>query len=493
MSKVFLSYRHEDSAYVIDRIDERLVQEFGRQAVFLDVDSIPFGVDFRKRLDEQVAKCEVFLAVIGPDWIGPRDSQGKTRLEDPRDFVRIEIESALTRQIPVIPILVRGASVPSSEQLPQSLQELPYQQGLSVRSGPDFHNDMSRLIEQLRVQIKEKREHSPVPDAYHKTSDVSARTTETRFEVEPPGQERIDAVVPPFKADAPDRLVEPIEEEPATSTPPARATTNQSQSYMFGVIGLLVLIVGLAAFLILQPTPRSTVPTPAMIQLSSGSFMMGGSERDDTPIHRVQFTKPFAIARHETTFHQYDRFAQATGRQLPKDNDWGRGQRPVINVSWEDANAYAHWLSGQTGKRYRLPTEAEWEYAARSGGKNEIWTRESQLREHAVYDTNRTESVGSKRPNDLGLYDMNGNVWEWVEDCWHENYKGAPPDGSAWLAPNLSNCSLRVVRGEAWNSFPAYLLVSTRTWGSTDKGLNSEYRCILGASDRFSLLSYRTD
>ena len=95
MSKILISYRREDSADVTGRIDDRLVQQFGRQAVFVDVDSIPFGLDFRKHLDEQVAKCDVFLAVIGPDWMGPKDSQGKTRLEDPRDFVRIEIESAL--------------------------------------------------------------------------------------------------------------------------------------------------------------------------------------------------------------------------------------------------------------------------------------------------------------------------------------------------------------------------------------------------------------
>jgi formylglycine-generating enzyme required for sulfatase activity len=186
---------------------------------------------------------------------------------------------------------------------------------------------------------------------------------------------------------------------------------------------------------------------------------------DGTPIHEVQFTTPFAIARYETTFDEYDRFAQATGRQLPSDEGWGRGTRPVINVSWDDAKAYAKWLSQQTGKRYRLPTEAEWEYAARSGGQDQTWagtSNESQLKDYAVYGAKGTELVGSKQPNRLGLYDMSGNVWEWVEDCWHEDYKDAPPDGSPWLGRNGGNCGLRVIRGGSWNSKPVTLRVSYR-------------------------------
>ena len=182
--------------------------------------------------------------------------------------------------------------------------------------------------------------------------------------------------------------------------------------------------------------------------------MMGGSEKSETPIHHVQFTKTFAIARYETTFDEYDRFAQATGRQLPNDQGWGCGRRPVINVSWEEANAYAQWLSQQAGQRYRLPTEAEWEYAARSGGRDETWagtSGESRLNEYAVYGNNGgTELVGSKKPNRLGLYDMSGNVWEWVEDCWHNNYEEAPPDGSFWFDANSGNCGLRVIRDGSW-------------------------------------------
>jgi TIR domain len=159
MSKILISYRRQDNADVTGRIYDRLIQRFGQGAVFKDVDSIPLGVDFRTFLDEQVAKCEVFLAVIGRDWAKKRGSKGKSRLDDPEDFVRIEIESALKRKIPVIPVLVSGASIPPAERLPASIQDLSYRHGIAVRQDPDFHRDMDRLIEHLTQQIQGLKEH----------------------------------------------------------------------------------------------------------------------------------------------------------------------------------------------------------------------------------------------------------------------------------------------------------------------------------------------
>ena len=158
MSKILISYRREDSADVTGRIYDRLIQRFAQGAVFKDVDSIPLGVDFRIYLDEQVAKCEVFLAVIGRDWMKNLGSTEKTRLDDPRDFVRIEIESALKQQILVIPVLVSGASIPPAERLPTSLQTLSYRQAIEVRRDPDFHRDMDRLIEYLKQKIQGLKE-----------------------------------------------------------------------------------------------------------------------------------------------------------------------------------------------------------------------------------------------------------------------------------------------------------------------------------------------
>ena len=175
----------------------------------------------------------------------------------------------------------------------------------------------------------------------------------------------------------------------------------------------------------------------------------------------------FALSKHEVTFEEYDRFAAATGRSLPDDEGWGRGRRPVINVSWNDAAAYAAWLSDQTGERYRLPSEAEWEYAARAGTTTAYgWGNEIGYgRAHCDgcggrRDGEQTVPAGSFDPNTWGLHDMAGNVWEWVEDCWHDNYAGAPRDGTAWTRGG--DCRRRVLRGGSWINYPVNLRSANR-------------------------------
>ncbi len=147
--RIFVSYRRSDSADISGRIYDRLVGRFGKEPVFKDVDSIPLGVDFKEYLDKKVGECDVLLAIIGDHWLDASDSTGKARLEDPTDFVRIEIQSALERDIPVIPLLVRGALVPKEESLPSSLRKLVYRNGIPIRADPDFHRDMDRLISAL--------------------------------------------------------------------------------------------------------------------------------------------------------------------------------------------------------------------------------------------------------------------------------------------------------------------------------------------------------
>ena len=208
---------------------------------------------------------------------------------------------------------------------------------------------------------------------------------------------------------------------------------------------------------------------PEMVRIPGGTFTMGSNDgyKYDRPPHQVVI-QDFLLGKYEVTFAEYDQFAQATGKPLPEDEGWGRGQRPVINVSWDEAKAYAVWLSKSTGKKYRLPTEAEWEYAAWGGSRQQTWagtSDESQLGTYAVYTKNsggKTAEVGSKQPNAFGLHDLSGNVYEWVEDCWHENYKEAPDDGTAWLEAASGECGQRVVRGGSWFHNPDTLRSSTR-------------------------------
>ena len=146
--RIFLCYRRDDSGAIVGRIYDRLSRDFGEQNIFKDVDNIPFGVDFVEHLDGEIQKCDVVFVVIGPRWLAC-DSNSAQRLEDPRDFVRIEIVSALRRAIPVVPLLVDGAEMPRVNQLPDEIKPLAYRNGAQIRHDPDFHNDLSRLLSRL--------------------------------------------------------------------------------------------------------------------------------------------------------------------------------------------------------------------------------------------------------------------------------------------------------------------------------------------------------
>lgn len=209
---------------------------------------------------------------------------------------------------------------------------------------------------------------------------------------------------------------------------------------------------------------------PQVIKLSPAIFTMGDSQGigddNEKPVHEVDIPTGFYLSRYEVTFEQFDKFANDTNRPLPPDNGWGRGNRPVINVSWYDAKAYAAWLTDQTGQHYRLPTEIEWEYSVRAGVESSFWYGEDMQTGYSVcdscgsqWDARSTAPVGSQISNPFGLFDMHGNVAEWVEDCYHESYDGAPGSNRAWLT---SDCSNRVIRGGSWYDIPRVGRSSTR-------------------------------
>ena len=250
---------------------------------------------------------------------------------------------------------------------------------------------------------------------------------------------------------------------------------------------------------------------PEMVVVPAGHFVMGSTKaerarliesgvsaswfKDEQPRHRVTIRR-FAMGKYEVTRGQYEAFVRETGRgsgvcsvfagstweDEPSMNWRNPGfeqtaRDPVACVSWDDAKLYVAWLSRKTGKRYRLPSEAEWEYAARAGSRTAYWWGDAIGRNKAnckgcgsQWDGKRTAPVGSFRPNRFGLYDVHGNTNEWSEDCWHKNYTGAPANGRPWTTGD--NCSERVLRGGSWDNIPRAMRSANR--GSNDTGLRGD-------------------
>ncbi|MEO5336293.1 MAG: formylglycine-generating enzyme family protein [Magnetospirillum sp. WYHS-4] len=198
---------------------------------------------------------------------------------------------------------------------------------------------------------------------------------------------------------------------------------------------------------------------PEMVFLPGGIYMrgdlQGDGDFDEKPARPITL-KPFAIAAHPVSFEDYDRYCEAAAKPKPDDRGWGRGAQPAVNVSWDEAMDYIRWLSDQTGRRYRLPTDAEREYAARGGTASRFWWGDAPRPGMALcggcgtpWDGERPVRSGRFPPNGYGLYDMAGNIWEWVADCWNNSFADAPSDGAAL---DKGECNKRVFRGGAWST-----------------------------------------
>ena len=235
---------------------------------------------------------------------------------------------------------------------------------------------------------------------------------------------------------------------------------------------------------------RDCKKCPELVVVPPGSFMMGSPPAEarrnssEGPVHRVTLL-PFAVGIYEVTFDEWNACVRGggCGKYKPDNEGWGRGRRPVVNVSWRDAKAYVRWLSEKTGEPYRLLSESEWEYVARAGTTGPFHTGATISTKQANYDGNytygsgrkgrfrkKTMKVGSYPPNGYGLHDVHGNVREWVEDCWNGSYEGAPEDGSAWES---GNCGRRVLRGGGWSDAPRNLRSAHRYMNTS--GLRYDY------------------
>jgi formylglycine-generating enzyme required for sulfatase activity len=271
---------------------------------------------------------------------------------------------------------------------------------------------------------------------------------------------------------------------------PVSSRARFSRGLMYGLV-----LSGLGSVSAAQGSPfagpgnRDCRECPELVVVPAGKFQMGSpvSEKErnehESPLHTVEFAKPFAIGKYETTFDEWEACVADKACAPVGDDGWGRGRRPVIYVSFQMAVDYGRWLSRKTGETYRLPSEAEWEYAARAGSTTPwFWGDDprqacqygnvgddSVRPEHPdwpLHDCNdgfaKTSPVGTFKPNAFGLHDTVGNVWEWVEDCYNPSYEGAPVDGHAWLA---GDCARRIDRGGGWYNKPSAVRSALRYAG----------------------------
>ncbi|MGB7085596.1 MAG: SUMF1/EgtB/PvdO family nonheme iron enzyme [Phormidesmis sp.] len=413
MSRIFISYRRTDSAAEAGRIYDYLENKFGYESIFKDVDTIDAGDDFRERLNEAVGQCQILLAVIGRSWLQAKDEAGRRRLDNPADWVRLEIETALQRKIRVIPILLEGVAMPTVSDLPEALQPLAYRNAARVRHDPDFRTDIGKVLKVI--------------------------------------QRHFDKLAAP--ASVPSRQV-------------VRPVASSFQSFTQELGGGVTL---------------------DMVAIPGGTFMMGSPSSEaerrssEGPQHSVDVL-PFWLGKYPVTQAQWQTVAalpKVEQNLAPSPAEFPGSSRPVEQVNWYESMEFCKRLSIKTGKAYRLPSEAEWEYACRAGTATPFHFGETITADLANYDVTESYAAGAKAryrkettdvgnfpANAFGLYDMHGNVSEWCADYWHGSYKGAPNNGSAWLTRGLMD--FRVLRGGSLLHSSRFCRSACRRYNSPD-------------------------
>ena len=408
--KIFISYRRSDSQQVTRKIYDQLAQQFGHEMVFRDLASIPAGETFTEYLERELSQCQVLIAVIGPKWLESTDKDYRRRLDNPNDWVRLEVEWALKRKISVIPLLINNTRMPQADTLPRSLKALTSRH--AARLGHSLwlnRRDVARLVGDINKCLQKASKTASPARFFYDVITVDERGNK-------------------------------------------RSRQQKTANYIRENLGDGVIL--------------DTVMIPG------GEFQMGSpvgeGEENEHPQHLVT-VKPFAMGKHPVTQAQWKAVAALpkVKRNLPLDpSKFKEGNCPVEKVSWYDAMEFCQRLSKKTGRLYRLPSEAEWEYACRAGATTPFHFGPTLALHLANYTEKSIEDFGPrgqsreqttlvggfKAANAFGLYDMHGNVWEWCLDYWHENYLGAPLDGSAWMSDQ--DAAARVMRGGSWFNFP---------------------------------------
>lgn len=422
MTDILVNYRRSDSDLAAHLIFDILEEAFPGH-VFIDIDKIPKAAEFPGYLREVLAKCTVVLCLIGPNWLNARSAGGRRRLDDPNDWVRIEIETGLAGEgVGVLPMLLSGASMPDESELPDSLRPLVKRQAVEVPA-----KGFAAKVKDLLPDIGRLRDEGAL----------------------------------------------------------ARKRADNAKSI---------------ARLLPGDSFRDAPHFPIMVMTPVGRFRMGslsrekGHEISERPRRMVRLPDRFAVSKYPVTVYEWNFAVQAglTGHawiELPEKMlrseggelirtgllavgetfDQMRGKiHPAAGISWDGAIAYCSWISKETGRRYRLLSEAEWEYCCRAGTTSAFATGATIDYDQAHYNrfykykhqrrrsNERGWTEGAARPvttcfeNAFGLSGMHGNVWEWVQDCYHPSYEAAPDDGRAWVesVPNEE----KVARGGCFAS-----------------------------------------
>lgn len=523
MAEVFISYRRQGALVHARAVFERLRSELGQKKVFMDLEGIEVGVDFVDLIEEQLRGCRVLLALIEPNWASATDRQGRRRLDLSNDYVRVEIATALRRGIRVMPILIDGAEMPEAESLPDDLKPLA-RLNAQLLDFQRFDAEIGRLAAAIRRVLASPAKEPPQGSADHGRPDgrpVSAPSDAPR--PPPPSSPSMSPSPSPVggtaSSEPANKPVPPPSPSPNpegqagarrthSAEPPAKAL---GRPWVWGSTALgLAASVGLWALNAKSPAPGPTLSPavaapavvseaagpksfrdcdvcPEMVAIPAGSFLMGSPadepqrQADEGPQRRVSL-KGFAMGKTEVTQGQWMALMGSNPSHFKTCGD----DCPVEKVSWADAQEYIRRLNAKTGKPYTLPSEAQWEYAARAGTTTPFHTGQTITPAQANFDRNytyngsvkgeyrgKTVKAGSFAPNAFGLHDVHGNVWEWVQDCYDQQaYSGkAPSDGTALEA---AGCDSRVLRGGSWGSGPGDLRAADRGGNlprSRDNGL----------------------
>lgn len=501
--QAFLSYAHIDDEFLGGRISflrdqlERAIRVFSGRSfqIFQDKDGIAFGQHWPKRLEEALAQARFLIPILSPSWFNSRFCR-----DEAQKFLQYErMSDRLDLILPVYLIeseVLEDGEKCNLDPVAKALSQRQYRDWREfIFDDPEakpFKAEVVRLARDIAAVAK--RESVRRVRSEH-TALLSDRATEVC-------PEEIEEVV-----EREFQLLEAVKVR-CEAHAGARAACRLDRGALLYVAGRVrsqnwyrvELDTGengyvyardlseIVARVVRAGNNHSTSEEalapgtivrdgnvswcPEMITVPPGPFVMGAGEDEaetqdsEKPRHEVYIQASFALGRYPVTFAQYDAFCAATGRQRLGDAGWGRGRRPVINVSWQSAQDYCAWLSDRTNKRYRLPSEAEWEFACRAGNTARYWWGDFWSEDGgnvANGSSEATTEVDAYQPNPWGLFDMHGNIWEWCADAWHADYNNAPANGSAWTTGGVQGCFS--LRGGAWNTTQDRARASSRVAG----------------------------